>query len=129
MKRYILRMINIGVIVMVVSIAIFLFAFFLKIIILGGEDICGWYPEIDTVFADGFSKQKFNQVNVGEHESEALKILGSPLWKESRGNGCVIWGYSRDGALGWWGDKAWFSYELSVSNHVVIVKEINTYYD
>jgi len=40
-----------------------------------------------------------------------------------------VWYFSHDGALGRWGDKAWFSYEVELTNNTVFAKKRNIYYD
>lgn len=96
-----------------------------------GEDYCWWYPEIDTVFSPGFSKAGFDKIQVGMSADEVAGLVGDPLWivPDERNPDTEVWRFSDDGALGRWGDKAWFSYEITFTNNHVSAKNRHIYYD
>lgn len=78
------------------------------------------YPEIGTVFSQGYNEAQFNQIRVGMSEAEVTALLGEPLDRErmivslNQGTRSVtmpsgsatMWSYSRDNAAGIW-DFAW----------------------
>lgn len=96
-----------------------------------GEDYCWWHPEIDTVFSPGFSKAGFDKIQEGMTTDEVAELVGAPLWKTTDRDDpdMETWHFSHDGALGRWGDKAWFSYEVAFTNNHVSVKNRQIYYD
>ena len=100
-----------------------------------GEDYCWWYPEIDTVFSQGFSKAGFDKIQVGMTADEVVGLVGDPFGKypDKHNPDMEVWWFSHDGALGrWgvrWGDKAWFSYEVTFTNNYVSAKKRKIYYD
>lgn len=96
-----------------------------------GEDYCWWYPEIDTVFSPGFSKAGFDKAQVGMTADEVVGLVGDPFGKfpDKHNLDMEVWWFSHDGALGRWGDKAWFSYEIAFTNNHVSAKNRQIYYD
>ena len=96
-----------------------------------GEDYCWWHPEIDTVFSPGFNKSGFDKIQVGMSAGEVAGLVGDPFGKipDKLNPGMEVWWFSHDGALGRWGDKAWFSYEVAFTNNHVSAKNRQIYYD
>jgi hypothetical protein len=78
------------------------------------------YPEIGTVFSEGYSEANFDQIRAGMSEAEVITLLGEPLNRDRMtvsftqgvrsaamptGSG-AMWSYSHDNAAGIW-DFAW----------------------
>ena len=105
--------------------------FALYFIAFWDEDIFVLNPEIDTVFAGNFSKDKYEQVTKGMSTNDVIAIIGQPLSidRTQKNMGYEEWSYSCDGALGSWGDKAWFYYGIQIKNGVVEGKVTNVFYD
>ena len=93
-----------------------------------GEDYCWWWPDIDTQFASGFDRAGWERINVGMSERDVVSLIGEPYFKESQSEG-QTWYYSKDGALGHFGDKAWFSYEVLFTDKCVVGKRKQIYCD
>lgn len=114
------------------SLLICVFALFLELFIFysfHGEDICWFWPEIDTVFAPHFSKGKFDEIQTGMCPQDVIGLIGNPISVAYRGAQREEWGYSHDGALGRFGDKAWFYYGVLFIDGVVADKMVKVYYD
>lgn len=96
-----------------------------------GEDMFVLYPEIDTVFADEFSRAGFEKITIGMSTNEVIDLIGQPLSIDFRqkNNGQEEWSYSCDGALGVWGDKAWFYYGIKIKEGRVKNKIMDVFYD
>lgn len=65
------------------------------------------YPDIDTVYASGFSYAKFSKIQVGMSKEQVRQLLGSPFIPFSHDNRTECWPYSQDGRLWPVGDFAW----------------------
>ena len=104
--------------------------FCLYVVAFRGETICPFYPEIDTRFAPGFSKAGFEKIECGMPENKVVDLIGPPLWikPQAARTSHEEWGYSGDGALGRWGDKAWFYYGVVSDSGHVIEKHVRIYY-
>ena len=87
-----------------------------------GESYCPWYPDIDTVYAKGFSKEKFLTIRIGMSKENVSSQLGEPFskYRPHEHEGLEFWSYSHDGALGHWGDKAWISYVIVFQDDKVV---------
>ena len=108
-----------------------IFAILFVLYSLSGEDICLFYPEIDTIFAPNFSKEKFKKIQIGMSKQDVRRIAGDPLGVSVSRCGEFVeeWGYSRDGTLGAFGDKAWFYYCVIFIDGAVAAKNVKVYYD
>jgi len=78
-----------------------------------------FYPEIDTIFAPGFSQQKFSQIEAGMTKQEILDILGEPLNIMGEHPALVCWQYSTDGKLWPYADFSYFLYQVCFQNNLV----------
>jgi len=91
------------------------------------ESYCFFYPDIDTRFSDGFTKKAFDKVEKGMLESQVIMLLGEPLGR-SHEDGKTEYHYSGDGNA-FFGDWAWFDYNLIIEDGVVSSKMIDFWYD
>lgn len=67
-------------------------------------------PDIDTVYAEGFSWRSLNEVKKGMSVDEVERLLGKPLdYVDLGGFGGECYEYSTDGKCGRWCDFAWIS--------------------
>jgi hypothetical protein len=78
------------------------------------------YPEIGTVFSEGYSEANFDQIRAGMSEAEVIELLGEPLDRDRMilsfnqgarsaampAGSSAMWSYSHDNAAGIW-DFAW----------------------
>ena len=92
------------------------------------ENYCFFYPEIDTRFSSYFSKSDLLKVSAGMNLEEVKNLLGEPLGKKSYPDGKVEWSYSGDGKA-WFGDWAWYDYDVNFMNDVVISVSKEIRYD
>lgn len=102
-------------------------------------------PYIDTIFADDFSPEKFEQVKVGMSKTQVEELLGEPFTKDSFGirnpenaNEIIMpndpraedcWRYSSDGKLGKEGDTSWYSFLVCFKKDIVLDKQANEFND
>lgn len=99
-------------------------------------------PEIDTVFAESFSKEKFESITTGMRSEEVEGLLGEPLGYDAGQkilfedgyevrkpqNNSECWRYSKDGALTD-ADFSWFLYRICFENNQVYLKSVQEYHD
>ena len=83
------------------------------------------YPHVDTVFAAGFSHQRWRAVQLGMTKEQVVELLGCPLTNTNRSPN--IWWYTADGKCKW-NDFAWHSKELQFSPQGVVTSKIDRWY-
>lgn len=88
------------------------------------------YPEIDTVFAKDFTKEKFAQVPVGATENEVENLLGEPIDKRvTIGNDRNCWQYSHDGKAGPFADFSYYMFLVCFDDEKVISTPVHEVFD
>ncbi len=78
-------------------------------LISGGETVHLLRPDIDTVYAPGYSHEALSKIRPEDTKEQVLAALGPPLEKRE-----AVWFYSGDGA---WdtGDAAWRAVTIEFS--------------
>lgn len=92
-----------------------LIVFCLAIIYSRSEAKFIFYPEIDTIFASGYSKDKFDAVQVGTPQELVVQMLGEPF---SKNGSC--WQYSKDGKLWPYADFSYFLYQICFTKNGIV---------
>lgn len=59
-------------------------------------------PYIDTVFAENFTWEKYNEIRVGMNPEEVKNLIGEPIGKIGTDTETECWQYSTDGKASWW---------------------------
>jgi hypothetical protein len=103
----------------IILLVLLTFAFF--VVFLGTEFYFYPYPEIDTFFSSGFSKDNFVKFNKGMYKNKVISLLGEPLSRFSTGYEC--WNYSGDGKAAPL-DFAWISYRVCFDHNRVVSKPV-----
>jgi len=99
-------------------------ALFAELVILPGlESYYIFNPEIDTVYAPNFSKQKFSIIEIGMLKREVKSTLGEPI-STYENKSKSIWFYSNDGGCDNC-DAAWQQWTVSFENNQVNEKAIS----
>jgi Small protein A (tmRNA-binding) len=76
------------------------------------------YPDIDTIYTEAFSYEKFAQVRAGMTKEQVQNLLGSPISSFNTIYEC--WSYSKDGKLAPIADFAWIDVGVCFENDKVI---------
>lgn len=95
------------------------------------EGIFLFNSEIDTKFADNFSKSKFNKIHSGQTKDAVLRSLDEPISKitvENKNEYNEIWLYSSDGACTWH-DFAWKRKQIHFKDNFVFETHTGWSYD
>lgn len=102
-------------------------------------------PYIDTIFAKGFTPEKFEQIEVGMPKDKVILLVGEPLTHDAFGirnsediHQIVMpddprvqdcWRYSSDGKLAGNGDASWYSFLICFKDDIVLEKQANEFSD
>lgn len=77
-------------------------------------------PYIDTIFSEGFSEEKFHQVNSGMSKDEVLALLGEPLSRDYWGNNPKCWQYSTDGKVWPYADFSYYLFQICFNDRGLV---------
>jgi len=94
----------------------------------GNEQLCFFWPSIDTRFAAGYSDAAFNAVAPDMSAAAVEHLLGKPLEIVPAADGSESWWYTSDGAAPF-GDWAWLGREIVFRAGRVAEINSRTYYD
>jgi len=87
-------------------------------------------PYIDTIFAKGFSWEKFKKVEIGMSQEEVKTMLGEPLKitdYEGSIPGYVCWKYSTDGKLWPYADLSFYLVQICLTDGAVVSKPVTEF--
>ncbi|HYD35810.1 MAG TPA: hypothetical protein VD999_07130 [Vitreimonas sp.] len=118
-----------GVIALQIAI-IFIVAPFIIHVFLFSEQHFYPYPEIDTIFAPGFTVTNFEKVEKNMTKGQVEDLLGKPLADGiGVGNDRNCWKYSADGKAGPHGDFSYYMYLVCFQGEIVYTKVVHEFFD
>jgi hypothetical protein len=89
---------------------------------------CFFRPDIDTIFACGYSDEKFDRLGEGASAAEVRRLLGEPLAESHDLDGATVWWYTAHGKCTW-GNFAWLGRAVRIRAGVVVDKIKRVQYD
>ncbi len=85
-------------------------------------------PYIDTIFAEKFTWEKYNEVKDGMKSEEVKNLIGEPIGKLGMDTKNACWQYSTDGKAPWW-DFSFYQISVCFKDGFVESKPINEFFN
>lgn len=87
-------------------------------------------PYIDTIFAENFTWEKYDEIRTGMRPEEVMSLVGEPLNKLGTGREIECWRYSRDRIPSWftW-DFSWYRVAVCFKDGLVDYKPVEEIFD
>lgn len=126
MKKRFLKIISVFIIIPIITLS-FLFG---EIIV--GESKHLFKPYIDTFFADNYTPEKFNQIQIGWRLDEVKTLIGEPIYIDTNYNDKtkLDYNYTGDGKLisetnnqkrSRYYDFAWYRSSVTIDTNNIVV--------